>query len=137
MRLLTFMKYCVIFAYMYISRPFYSQQLSQDPLYKLVFSDEFDSLGLNSNKWSTTYHYAFNLLNKNKGSSCAWMGLDTFDYQFNYPGENNRAYDTDSGFIRLIHKKEILRSLWFFMRTAIIIRAIPHGDQTVLVAHAG
>src|SRR5882762_2783349 len=68
-------------------KPVRAQQLSQDPLYKLVFVDEFDSLGLNTNYWRTKWDWGYNLWGKNKIKSCVanpdiFPG-DTVDVAFN------------------------------------------------------
>lgn len=99
-----------------------SQTLADDPLYQLVFVDEFDSLALNTNKWEVRWPWGPNLFNKNVSSAPNGVcGSNSIEIAYNYslPGENinmNRQYDTiGTGYHRLISKREspsITGQLW-------------------------
>lgn len=90
-----------------------AQLLKDDPLYELVFFDEFDSTAVNTNKWYTGFQWGTNLWNNNTVNSCAGSGF-TPDGVVDvaicrsppYDG-NNRSFDTTgSGFQRLTMKRE-------------------------------
>ena len=55
----------------------HSQTLANDPLYQLVFSDEFDSVALNTNKWAVTWPWGPNIPNSNWDPYvCNGAGMD-------------------------------------------------------------
>src|ERR1051326_2361106 len=59
-----------------------SQTLASDPLYKLVFVDEFDSLGVNLDKWEIRWPWGPNLFNTNVSNSPC--GVNPIDIAYNY-----------------------------------------------------
>lgn len=89
-----------------------AQSVPDDPLYQLVFVEEFDSLGLDTSKWHTTWPWGPNIYNNNHIISCFGSGFpnDTVDIAFNrdqWGGGTNRAFDTvGSGFQRIISRRE-------------------------------
>jgi len=91
-----------------------SQQLSQDPLYKLVFFDEFDALSLDTSKWYPHYPWSPSFYNNNilKPACTTAFPADStvpmaFHYGYGVNIDNNRIYDTTgTGFHRLRSKKE-------------------------------
>lgn len=89
-----------------------AQQLSQDPLYKLVFIDDFDSVALNTNKWFTEPGWwGPNGANNNTGAP--WCNPQPWDIPYSKrPPEDvsngNRTFDTTgSGFQTMISKRQI------------------------------
>jgi hypothetical protein len=87
--------------------------LALDPLYELVFVDEFDSTALNTSKWYSQWYWGPNIPNTNKIKSCEESNVfldDTVDvaYNFSPPNDgNNRIFDTTgSGYQRIISKRE-------------------------------
>ncbi|HBX52135.1 MAG: hypothetical protein A2275_18690 [Bacteroidetes bacterium RIFOXYA12_FULL_35_11] len=91
-----------------------AQQFSQDPLYKLVFSDEFDSTALDTSKWGTKmpwwggYSQGYGAAN-NITDACgnpAW----NLNYNMQPPNDvsnGNRLFDTTgTGFMRQKTKHE-------------------------------
>jgi len=85
------------------------QTLANDPLYQLVFFDEFDSLALNTNKWDTKWPWGPNIPNSNFDSNACAGSMD-IAYNYYPPFHSidiNRTYDTTgSGFHRMISKRE-------------------------------
>lgn len=86
-------------------------QPNNDPLYELVFIDEFDSLALNRDKWGTWWKYVPNLWNDSISTTAC--GVNPIDIAYNYDmsadgGINqNRIYDTTgSGFHRMVSKRQ-------------------------------
>jgi len=99
MRLLTLTKYCIIFACMMFMQNTQAQKLPPDnPNYQLVFSDDFDSLGVDTaHKWHIGYPWGI----------VDYWGLfpngDTMFIKYICP-ENDASlfqYHTDSSYIRL------------------------------------
>ena len=89
-----------------------AQSVPDDPLYQLIFVEEFDSLGLDTSKWHTTWPWGPNIYNNNHIISCSGSGFpnDTVHLAFNrdqWAGGTNRAFDTiGSGFQRIISRRE-------------------------------
>ncbi len=80
--------------------------LSQDPIYHLVFEDEFDSLGLRPSNWNPIWGWGPNIVNGNVDhASCGDV-----EAAYNYSPLNNitnRRYDTSgTGSHRLISRHE-------------------------------
>jgi beta-glucanase (GH16 family) len=104
---------CLIFTSMF-SKYKAQTNYTTDPLYDLVFVDEFDSLGLNTQKWNTGWPWGTNLFNTNLNyGSCAGSSnfpLGYIDVAFMKPSALdtiNRKFDTTgTGYMRLIHKRE-------------------------------
>jgi hypothetical protein len=87
-----------------------AQTLADDPIFELVFVDDFASL--DTSKWNHDWGWGPNLFNTNKIKSCIGSGFinDTVDIAYCYKfGEgNSRSFLTSGGvtFERLISKKE-------------------------------
>jgi hypothetical protein len=87
-----------------------TQQLSQDPLYKLVFSDEFDSTALNTNKWHTGWPW-WDKNGANSNIFGKWCDPNWPNSYGKRPPEDvsngNRYFDTiGSGYQRIRSKAE-------------------------------
>lgn len=111
MKKITFI--CVIFTTMF-SKYKAQTNYATDPLYQLIFVDEFDSLGLNSAKWNTIWPWGVNLFNTNinSGSCNGSVNFPTGNIDMAYMKADpldtiNRKFDTTgTGYMRLINKRE-------------------------------
>jgi len=90
-----------------------AQQLSQDPLYELKFSDDFDALSLDTSKWFPQYPWSSTFNNSDRMyPACTVTFPDSivpiaFNYGYGANMNNNRAYDTTgSGHHTLKSKRE-------------------------------
>ena len=70
-----------------------AQQISQDPLYRLVFQDNFDSTGLDTNKWFSGWHWwGPNGANGNDEVNCKDTNHNNY-YSRRWPNDNiNRFF---------------------------------------------
>jgi len=116
MRKIYIILFC-IFAIVAISIQTMAQQLSQDPLYKLVFSDEFDSIALDTSKWGTKVPWWGDYA-QGYGTDCDTVSginhcpITVWDLNYNTQpssdsSNGNRIFDTTgTGFMRQKTKYE-------------------------------
>ena len=120
---------CLLTAMIFTPAYNFSQTLASDPLYKLVFADEFDSLGVDLNKWQIRWPWGPNLFNDSIVTDIC--GANPIDVAYNYypPSGNinqNRYFDTTgSGFQRLISKRENITGQVFNYGPGGFINTIP------------
>ena len=113
---------CLLIIIVLTSKNSSAQTLASDPLYKLVFYDEFDSLALNTNKWNFRWIQGPNLYNDSINTQIC--GVNPIDIAYNYyppydSYDKNRYYDTiGSGFHRLISKRENITGQVFVYDTS-------------------
>src|SRR4051812_34226716 len=71
--------------------------ISQDPIYRLVYSDEFDSTAMDTSNWSPLYYgWSFNQFNTNVLAASNTNCNFDIDISFNSPVDtiHNHGYDT-------------------------------------------
>lgn len=136
--ILKFLLLVLMFYLLPITKSQAQTALSQDPIYSLVFEDDFDSTAIDTNNWYSQY-YGFQC---NQRDSNNWhnngYGVDNIDQAYNSPNfsniYNNFYYDTSgTGYVRLIsryHSPAIYEPIYDFNYTPPLTPLVPFKFTT-------
>lgn len=114
----SFMLLFIILLQIGIKQPATSQTLPKDdPLYELVFVEEFDDTTLNTNKWDTQWPWSkANMINSNFIHHENGDSMDVALLRHAPFNQGNWAFNTTgTGYVRMIYKKENCQSnIWIY-----------------------